>query len=214
MLSGPYTDNFREAYDAIFAGQGTGRVASADELEALAAKLLNDPAQRAHWVKPQNMPCSRSAVRWNARGWPSKRCCNPMRAPEFWSRPSFASAALAPVGWIYGAVTDWKRTHASPHRARAKVVCVGNLTAGGSGKTPVVEAIARNLKARGLRVMILSRGYGGRLAGPVLVNRDTHSAADVGDEPLLLADHRTGHRCARPPPGRRSSPTPKAPMSS
>jgi tetraacyldisaccharide 4'-kinase len=110
-----------------------------------------------------------------------------MRAPEFWSRHSLAAVALAPVGWIYGAVTDWKRTHASPHRARAKVICVGNLTAGGSGKTPVVEAIVRNLQARGLRVMILSRGYGGRLAGPVLVNRDTHSAADVGDEPLLLS---------------------------
>ena len=110
-----------------------------------------------------------------------------MRAPEFWSRPSFAGAALAPIGWIYGAVTDWKRTHASPYRPRAKVICVGNLTAGGSGKTPVVEAVARNLRARGLRAMILSRGYGGRLAGPVLVNRGVHSAADVGDEPLLLS---------------------------
>ncbi len=110
-----------------------------------------------------------------------------MRAPEFWSRPSLAGAALAPVGWIYGAVTDWKRTHASPFRARAKVICVGNLTAGGAGKTPVVEAIVRNLQARGVRVAILSRGYGGRLAGPVLVNRDMHSAADVGDEPLLLS---------------------------
>jgi tetraacyldisaccharide 4'-kinase len=110
-----------------------------------------------------------------------------MRAPEFWSRPSLAGTALAPVGWVYGAVTDWKRTHASPHRARAKVICVGNLTAGGSGKTPVVEAIARNLKARGLRVMILSRGYGGSLAGPVMVNSDMHSAANVGDEPLLLS---------------------------
>ncbi|HTW35929.1 MAG TPA: tetraacyldisaccharide 4'-kinase [Rhizomicrobium sp.] len=111
-----------------------------------------------------------------------------MRAPEFWSRPSLAAAALSPAGWFYGAVTDWKRTHASPYRARAKVVCVGNLTAGGSGKTPVVEAIVRNLKARGLCVMILSRGYGGRLSGPVLVNREAHDAADVGDEPLLLAE--------------------------
>src|ERR1700678_2129591 len=110
-----------------------------------------------------------------------------MRAPEFWSRPSLVGTALAPAGWIYGAVTDWKRTHASPHPARAKVICVGNLTAGGSGKTPVVEAVVRNLQARGLRVMILSRGYGGRLAGPVLVDRDAHNAADVGDEPLLLA---------------------------
>lgn len=110
-----------------------------------------------------------------------------MRAPEFWSRPSLIGDALAPVGWIYGAVTDWKRTHASPYRARAKVICVGNLTAGGSGKTPVVEAIAGNLKARGRRVVVLSRGHGGRLIGPVLVNREAHSAADVGDEPLLLS---------------------------
>jgi tetraacyldisaccharide 4'-kinase len=110
-----------------------------------------------------------------------------MRAPEFWSRPSLAATALSPIGWVYGAVTDWKRTHATPYRACAKVICVGNLTAGGSGKTPVVEAIVRNLQALGLRTVILSRGYGGRLAGPVLVNRETRSAADVGDEPLLLA---------------------------
>jgi tetraacyldisaccharide 4'-kinase len=110
-----------------------------------------------------------------------------MRAPEFWSHPSLVGTALAPAGWIYGAVTDWKRTHASPHHARAKVICVGNLTAGGSGKTPVVEAVVRILQARGLRVIVLSRGYGGRLTGPVLVDRTAHSAADVGDEPLLLA---------------------------
>ena len=112
-----------------------------------------------------------------------------MRAPEFWSQPnvSLAATALSPIGWIYGAVTDWKRTHATPYRARAKVLCVGNLTAGGAGKTPVVEAIVRNLKARGLRTVILSRGHGGRLTGPVLVNAATHNAAEVGDEPMLLS---------------------------
>ena len=114
-----------------------------------------------------------------------------MRAPDFWSRTDgaarVAAAALSPVGWIYGAVTDWKRTHTLPFRARAKVICVGNLTAGGSGKTPIVEAIARILKARGQNAMILSRGYGGRLRGAALVNPRMHSAADVGDEPLLLA---------------------------
>ncbi|HKD23450.1 MAG TPA: tetraacyldisaccharide 4'-kinase [Rhizomicrobium sp.] len=114
-----------------------------------------------------------------------------MRAPDFWSRQDaaarVAATALSPLGWIYGAVTDWKRTHAQPFRARAKVVCVGNLTAGGSGKTPVVSAIARMVQARGLRAMVLSRGYGGRTQGPVLVNPQTHDAADVGDEPLLLA---------------------------
>jgi tetraacyldisaccharide 4'-kinase len=98
-----------------------------------------------------------------------------------------AAAALSPFGWIYGAVTDWKRAHAQPFRAHARVVCVGNLTAGGSGKTPVVAAIVRLLQARGLRTTILSRGYGGSAQGPLLVNPGAHAAADVGDEPLLLA---------------------------
>ncbi|HUO94488.1 MAG TPA: tetraacyldisaccharide 4'-kinase [Rhizomicrobium sp.] len=110
-----------------------------------------------------------------------------MHAPEFWSRPSLAATALSPIGWIYGAITDWKRTHASPYRARAKVICVGNLTAGGSGKTPIVEAIVRNLKAQGVHVVVLSRGYGGHLAGPIMVNPQIHTAGDVGDEPLMLS---------------------------
>ncbi len=114
-----------------------------------------------------------------------------MRAPEFWSgrdlKSYLAAAALSPVGWLYGAVTDWKRTHKLPYRARAKVVCVGNLTAGGSGKTPVVLAIAHILKARGSQVTILSRGYGGRLSEAAFVDTTVHNAADVGDEPLLLA---------------------------
>ncbi len=114
-----------------------------------------------------------------------------MLAPEFWSRQDpaarLAAALLSPVGALYGAVTNWKQTHTLPHRARAKVVCVGNLTAGGSGKTPVVLAIARILKARGLQVTILSRGYGGRSSEAAFVDAALHNAADVGDEPLLLA---------------------------
>lgn len=114
-----------------------------------------------------------------------------MRAPEFWSRKDgtarIAAAALSPFGWIYGAVTDWKRTNTLSYRARAKIICVGNLTAGGSGKTPIVEAIMRILKTRGQNTMVLSRGYGGRLQGAAIVNPRMHSAADVGDEPLLLS---------------------------
>jgi tetraacyldisaccharide 4'-kinase len=114
-----------------------------------------------------------------------------MRAPEFWTGSDVSarllSAALAPAGWLYGAVTTAKRRLAAPHRARATVLCVGNLTAGGSGKTPVVQALARNLQACGHRVVILSRGYGGRLAGATLVNPEIHNAADVGDEPLMLS---------------------------
>lgn len=114
-----------------------------------------------------------------------------MRAPEFWSKEDAASrlavAALTPVGWIYGAVTDWKRRHAVPHRAQTKIVCVGNLTAGGSGKTPVVAALVQMLQARHPRTAILSRGYGGKLTGPLIVDRAAHAAGDIGDEPLMLS---------------------------
>ncbi|MGB8363657.1 MAG: tetraacyldisaccharide 4'-kinase [Rhizomicrobium sp.] len=114
-----------------------------------------------------------------------------MRAPDFWSRCDWtaqvAANALAPLGWLYGAATDWKRRHTQPYTAHAKVICVGNLTVGGSGKTPVVLAITRMLQARQLQPVILSRGYGGRVVDAMFVDRAVHRVADVGDEPLLLA---------------------------
>jgi tetraacyldisaccharide 4'-kinase len=71
--------------------------------------------------------------------------------------------------------------------AGVPVICLGNLTVGGAGKTPAALAVGRLLLAAHERPYFLSRGYGGRLGGPVLVNRSVHRAADVGDEPLLLA---------------------------
>ncbi len=113
-----------------------------------------------------------------------------MRAPEFWNRKDhwsrLAVAALTPLGWLYSASVAWKARNAAPFRSSACVVCVGNLTAGGTGKTPVAIAIARALIARGRKPFFLSRGYGGRLRGPILVMPE-HTATDVGDEPLLLA---------------------------
>ena len=113
-----------------------------------------------------------------------------MRAPDFWDRKDLwsrlAVAALTPAGWIYGAVVAHKARRAAPYRSSAAVICVGNLTAGGTGKTPVAIAIAQALIVRGRRPFFLSRGYGGRLQGPVRVMQE-HSATDVGDEPLLLA---------------------------
>jgi tetraacyldisaccharide 4'-kinase len=114
-----------------------------------------------------------------------------MRTPEFWSRSdvlSWAAAlALSPLGRLYGASVNWKAQHARPRRAKATVVCIGNLTAGGSGKTPVAIALAQAIADKGLRPVFLSRGYGGRVHGPLLVDPARHSAADVGDEALLLA---------------------------
>jgi tetraacyldisaccharide 4'-kinase len=82
------------------------------------------------------------------------------------------------------AARAFKRTG---HRTRIPVVCVGNLTVGGSGKTPTAIAIARIFLAAGKRPVFLTRGYGGRLAGPIRVDSSIHRTVDVGDEPLLLA---------------------------
>ncbi|HEY7662765.1 MAG TPA: tetraacyldisaccharide 4'-kinase [Xanthobacteraceae bacterium] len=110
-----------------------------------------------------------------------------MREPAFWWRePGIAGRALAPLAAIYGAVAR-ARLARTGRRASVPVVCIGNLTVGGSGKTPTVLAAARMLAAAGERPVLLSRGYGGSLSGPVAVDPARHRAHDVGDEPLLLA---------------------------
>lgn len=118
-----------------------------------------------------------------------------MRAPEFWTSESVAAKAMAallsPLGALYGLSVRARRYGARPFRPKARIVCIGNLTAGGSGKTPIAIAIGHALIARGKKVVFLSRGYGGRLRGPTCVNPAQHSASDVGDEPLLLAAHGT-----------------------
>ena len=97
------------------------------------------------------------------------------------------SAALSPLGALYALSVRAKMAGAKPYRAKARVLCVGNLTAGGSGKTPIAIALGLMLAARGKRIAFLSHGYGGRLHGPLQVDSARHSAADVGDEALLLA---------------------------
>ncbi len=109
-----------------------------------------------------------------------------MHAPSFWWRPG-RGMLLSPLAALYGAAA-WLRLRKPGRSVGVPVICLGNLTVGGAGKTPAALAVGRLLLAYGQRPFFLSRGYGGRLAGPVLVNRSVHSAADVGDEPLLLAE--------------------------
>jgi len=110
-----------------------------------------------------------------------------MRAPEFWRRRGWQAWALEPVAQAYAAAGVLRRALAHPVRASVPVLCVGNLVAGGAGKTPVTLELARLLTAAGHRPQILTRGYGGALSGPVRVDPATHDFRAVGDEALLLA---------------------------
>jgi tetraacyldisaccharide 4'-kinase len=111
-----------------------------------------------------------------------------MRAPEFWSTGAGPwPALLSPLGCLYAAGGRLERRLARPLRASIPVICVGNLTAGGTGKTPIALDIARRLAAMGRNPGFLSRGYGGKAPGPLRVDPASHTALQVGDEPLLLA---------------------------
>lgn len=114
-----------------------------------------------------------------------------MKAPRFWSnppaRPGWQARALAPATLLWR-LGGWLRARgAEPYKAPVPVVCIGNLTAGGAGKTPMVAALAERLSAAGRNPHIVSRGHGGRLAGPHRVDQRRDGHGDVGDEPLMLA---------------------------
>lgn len=110
-----------------------------------------------------------------------------MREPAFWYRPrSLKSHLLSPLGVLYGAVTAHRMARKG-FDAGIPVLCVGNYHVGGAGKTPAVLALTRLLRELGETPVVLSRGYGGRLHGPVMVDRMRHTAADIGDEPLMMA---------------------------
>ena len=112
-----------------------------------------------------------------------------MRTPDFWKSRGLLALLLSPLGMLHGLSVAWKARMARPYACAVPVICVGNLTAGGSGKTPIAMAVAEALRARGAGdVFFLTRGYGGKAEGPILVS-PRMPISMVGDEALLLARH-------------------------
>ncbi len=114
-----------------------------------------------------------------------------MRAPLFWNRPRAARGVkpllLAPLAAVWTAATRWRLAKGAWEKMPVPVVCVGNINAGGTGKTPSVIALLGMFDAAGITAHVVSRGYGGALEGPVRVDERRHSADDVGDEPLQIS---------------------------
>jgi tetraacyldisaccharide 4'-kinase len=111
-----------------------------------------------------------------------------MQAPDFWRHKGGVSTFLAPLGLGYELGGKIRRFLTNTERVGVPVFCVGNLVAGGAGKTPLAIALYQYLQQQGLKeIHFLSRGYGGSANGPLLVDAKRHSSIEVGDEPLLLA---------------------------
>ena len=123
---------------------------------------------------------------------PGSKGISMMRTPQFWftppDRPAPAARLLSPLAGLYAWGTARRLRRQAGTSINAPVICIGNLNAGGTGKTPTVIAVSARLREQqGLAPHIVSRGHGGRLTGPVRVCERTHDAGDVGDEALLLA---------------------------
>ena len=109
-----------------------------------------------------------------------------MKTPEYWQSDSFISKLLFPISAVYGFLTQLRLKIHKPSKAGVPVICVGNISAGGTGKTPVSLAIAKMLINDVYHPFFVTRGYGGKLKN-VMVNNKKHTAKEVGDEPLLLS---------------------------
>ncbi len=118
-----------------------------------------------------------------------------MRAPEFWNHKHgslsapLTRALLMPLSWLVILAGRWRQRRVKPTRVNIPVICLGNVTLGGTGKTPLAITLCKALQKAGYNPAFLTRGYGGKAKGPLSVDKAHHSALDVGDEALLLISH-------------------------
>lgn len=114
-----------------------------------------------------------------------------MHPPSWWQNEdgSVLPKYLGPIGELYGQIVKARFRYTKPYQCKLPIICIGNFTLGGTGKTPISIKLAELLTKSGWNPGFLSRGYLGKNKGPLLVNLEEHTSQDVGDEPLLLAKH-------------------------
>ncbi|WP_420549830.1 tetraacyldisaccharide 4'-kinase [Curvivirga sp.] len=114
-----------------------------------------------------------------------------MKAPAFWnhSKPNMIAKALTPVAKLYSAITGYRMISTTPFNAPLTVICIGNYTMGGAGKTPLTQSLYHLSIEMGFKPCVLTRGYGGMIDGPKLVDVRNDTPQQVGDEPFMMAHH-------------------------
>lgn len=112
-----------------------------------------------------------------------------LKQPHFWKaqKPIFLPVLLTPLAFCYELISSFRAVFTRPYKSRIPVICVGNFTIGGGGKTPFVDFLAAEFRKEKKSVCILSRGYKGREEGPLLIDPEVMTADQVGDEPFMLA---------------------------
>ncbi|NJR20194.1 MAG: tetraacyldisaccharide 4'-kinase [Hyphomonadaceae bacterium] len=195
ILTGAYVSNFADLYQEL-EDEGGARILDDPYSDVIAmniAGLMGDDAQRAREIAAAQMVIDRGA---GAMTRSVDALFGPiaMRAPPFWNIRHGRDAApmlralLWPLGVVYRATVARRIARANPLRLPIAVISLGNITVGGTGKTPLAHLIRGELtQMLNGPVAIVSRGYGGVLSGPVQVDPKIHSAKEVGDEPLMLA---------------------------
>ena len=115
------------------------------------------------------------------------------KAPKFWNDKTILSSALSyallPLSWIWRGITAARLAWIKPEKAQLPVICIGNISVGGTGKTPFTAFLCQLLGGYGYTACILTRGYGGKQKGPLIADPNAHSAADIGDEALMLSQN-------------------------
>ena len=190
VLMGPHWQNFADAYDALVKNGGAIVVQSAEEIAGAARKLLSDEAELASMRSRANAALATisGALPRTHRGsaaLPAGRgrlgaCVLTSRPGGTRQAPSRLATFLQPLGALYGRVAAARYFRATPYRSRLPVICIGNFTAGGTGKTPLAIHLCERLKAAGHEPAALTRGYGGRLSGTLLGQRHHRRGARRG----------------------------------